>query len=126
MMLGRGDGPADACAWNPKQQLVATTRQTMMQCVERKGWFVGDTFYSPEDGRIDLLKYIYRGILWVAGLYRRIGAVPMPFRRTFASVILTFTHSTGTSLRHPGSVQFPTPLNWHGQRPSPTMFPKEP
>ena len=50
----------------------------------------------------------------------------MPFRRTFAPVILTFTHSTETSLRHPGSVQFPTPLNWHGKRPSPTMFPEEP
>jgi len=46
----------------------------------------------------------------------------MPFRRTFAPVILTFTHSTETSLLHPGSVQFPTPLNWHGHRPSPKVF----
>jgi hypothetical protein len=42
----------------------------------------------------------------------------MPSRRTFAPAILAFTHSTETSLRHPGYAQFPTPLDWHGQRPS--------
>ena len=69
---------------------------------------------------------VHRGVLWVAGLFRCVGAVPMPFRRTFAPVILTFTHSTETSLRHPGSVRFPTPLNWHGQRPLPIKFSEEP
>jgi hypothetical protein len=44
---------------------------------------------------------------------------PMPSRRTFAPGILPFTHSTETSLRHPGCARFPTPLDWHGPAPHP-------
>jgi len=29
--------------------------------------------------------------------------------------LLASAHSEETSLRHPGSARFPTPLDWHGQ-----------
>ena len=32
--------------------------------------------------------------------------------------LLAFTHSTETSLRHPGYAKFSAPLDWHGRRPS--------
>jgi len=61
----------------------------------------------------------------MSGRFSRGGALPMPFRRTFASAILAFTHSTETSLRLPGCAQFPTPLDWHGQHPSPIFHPEK-
>jgi len=50
----------------------------------------------------------------------------MPSRRTFAPDIRSFTYSMEDSSRHPDSAQFPTPLDWHGQQPSPIKFPEEP
>ena len=84
--------------------------------------------------RSQLIKPYVRGIwgnhqdrhpwkyIWIDEAFAAQGG-PMPSRGTFAPDILSFTHSTETSRRHPGCVQFPTPLDWHGPAPHPLPSP---
>ena len=83
--------------------------------------------------RSQLIKPYVRGIwgnhqdrhpwkyIWIDEAFAAQGG-PMPSRRTFAPDILSFTHSTETSRRHPGCAQFPTLRDWHGpaSRPLPS------
>ena len=69
------------------------------KCLRRKQRFARESSILGEC--LCSMFLVRQGFLWVAGLFRCVGAVPMPFRRTFVPVILTFTHSTETSLRHP-------------------------